>query len=295
MLDIFDRKISIFEILCNEFKYAKEKYGVNIHWYIMTSEENNDETENFFVSNNYFEYGRENISFFKQGQLPMLDEDGKVILESKHSIKLAGDGNGGIFKAMSKEVLDEMKENGIEWVYVSGIDNILAEIIDPLLIGLTISNNFMLSSKTVIKEEPNEKTGVYCKKNGKPAVIEYTEISEELRNKRKSNGELELCEVNIVSNLFNIKLLEEVKRTTLPYHVAHKKCDYVDDNGDIKEALQPNAYKFETFIFDVYNYIDDILLLRVKREDEFAPVKNKEGADSPDTATKMYEKKYAKI
>lgn len=295
MLDIFNKQISIFEILCSKLKYAKKIYGTSVHWYIMTSEENNDETEEFFITNNYFEYGKENISFFKQGQLPMLDEDGKVILESKHSIKLAGDGNGGIFKAMSKEVLDEMKENGIEWVYVSGIDNILAEIIDPLLIGLTISNNVMVSSKTILKEDPNEKAGVVCMKNGKPAVIEYTEISEELKSKRKLNGELELCEMNIVSNLFNIKLLEEVKRSKLPYHVAHKKCDLLDSNGDVKTALEPNSYKFEAFIFDIYNYIEDILLLRVKREDEFAPIKNKEGLDSPETAKEMYEKKYVNV
>lgn len=292
MLNLVNGTKSIFEILIDKLKKAKIEYGVSIHWYIMTSLENNDDTIRFFEDNMYFDYGKENITFFKQGVLPMLDEAGKIILESKDKVKFAADGNGGVFKALGAHVLTNMKNKGIEWVYISGVDNILVNFVDEVFLGGTIESKLDIASKSVLKQNPNEKVGLICNKNNKPCVIEYTEIPDNMLNSKKTNGELMLSEANIVSNLFSIHLLEKLVNVPLPYHVAKKKCNMLDKQGEKKMASEPNAYKFETFIFDSYNYVDDVFVMRVKRENEFAPIKNKEGEDSPETACKLYNELY---
>jgi len=291
MLNVFGGPKSIFEILIDKLKAVKLKYGVTLHWYIMTSEENNQDTINFFEANDYFKYGKENITFFKQGVLPMLDVDGNVILDTKSQVKFAADGNGGVFSAIAHNILEDIKMRNIKWLYISGVDNILVNYADEVFLGGTIDTGKLIGSKSILKEYAEEKVGVICKKNGKPGVIEYTEIPENLLNEKKEDGELLLCESNIVSNIYSVELLEKIGEKNLPYHVAFKKCDVLDNNGEKISVDTPNAYKFETFIFDSYEYTDDIFILRVKREDEFAPIKNKEGLDSPETAIFAYNKK----
>ena len=285
-----DSHKSLFEILTDGFKETLEKYEVAIPWYIMTSKENNDDTVKFFEKNNYFEYPREAVRmFFKQSELPMLDESGKIIINEEGIIKEAADGHGGIFEAMFRNgVLADMKEKGIEWIFVGGVDNPLVKMADPLFIGFAASNNYMAASKTLAKAYPEEKVGVFCKKNGKPYVIEYTEISNEMANQKDEKGELLYGESHVLLNLFNINTLEMIKEVKLPYHSAHKKATYIDENGKIIKPESPNAYKFEAFIFDAFSLIPEIGLLRGVREDEFAPVKNAEGSDSPETARKLY-------
>lgn len=282
---------SLFEILTDYLTEVNDKYGVTIPWYIMTSKENNDETVKFFESHNYFNYPKEGIShFFKQGELPMLDENGKLIINEEGIIKEAADGHGGIFEAMFKEgALEDMKERGIEWIFVGSVDNPLVQMADPLFIGYIAANNYMAASKTITKVGPQEKVGVFCKKNGKPYVIEYTEISEDMANQRDESGELVFGEAHMLLNLFNISTLEKVKEVKLPFHVAHKKSNIVDEIGNVIVPTEPNAYKFETFLFDVFSLIPEVGLLRGKREDNFAPIKNAEGVDSPETARKLYE------
>ena len=280
---------SIFEILTDTMLDYVNKYNVNIPWYIMTSEENNKATVEFFENNNYFGYGKENITFFIQGQLPMLSEDGKILLNEEGKIKLAADGHGGIFKAMvDKGYLKDMKEKNIKWLFICGVDNILVKPVDELLLGLTISQNNLAGSKSIVKGYPEEKVGVFCKKNGRPYVIEYSEMPKEMTEERLENGELKYSESHIVSNLFNINVIEEMYKNDLKFHVAHKKANYMNSNGEIVVAEKPNAYKFEAFIFDAFESVDEMTILRVKREDEFSPIKNAEGVDSPATAKEMY-------
>ena len=281
---------SLFEILCDTFKETMEKYNVAVPWYIMTSKENNDDTVKFFEEHNYFGYPKDAVRmFFKQSELPMLDEDGKLIINENGLIKEAADGHGGIFEAMFKNgVLQNMRDEGIEWVFVGSVDNPLVRMTDPLFLGFTSLNNYMASSKTIAKAYPEEKVGVFCKKNKKPYVIEYTEISEEMAHQRDENGELVFGESHVLLNIFNIKTLEKIKEVKLPYHVAHKKATYMNETGEIIVPEKPNAYKFEAFIFDAFSLLPDVGLLRGVREDEFAPVKNAEGNDSPETARKLY-------
>lgn len=284
---------SIFEILCDTLKMAEKKYGKKVQWYIMTSKENNNTTIEFFESNNYFNYGKENIKFFTQGEMPMVSEDGKLLLETKFKIKEAADGHGGVFESMyNHNIINDMKLKGIEWVYIGGVDNILAQMVDPVLIGVALANNKVSAGKSVLKASPDEKVGVFCKKNGRPSVIEYSEINEEMAQRRNEKGELVFGESHLLCNLFNISIIEKVAKHSLPYHVAHKKAEYIDENGNVVVPKEPNAYKFESFIFDAFADMDNMIVLRGKREEEFAPVKNAEGNDSPETARNLYKNYY---
>ena len=280
----------IFELLCETLKLANEKYGVVIPWYIMTSKENNKDTVDFFEKHNYFGYPKGYIQFFKQGELPMVGEDGKVLLDEKGMIKQAADGHGGIFTSMRKDgVIYDMKARGIEWVFIGGVDNVLVKMVDPTLIGLAESKGILAAGKSVVKAGPHEKVGVFCKRNGRPSVIEYSEISKEMAEETDENGQLKYGESHILCNLFNIKEIEKISEKNLPYHSAHKKATYMNEKGEIVKGIEPNAYKFEAFLFDAFESLDDMVIMRVKREEEFAPVKNAEGVDSPETARKLYQ------
>ncbi|MBR6688833.1 MAG: UTP--glucose-1-phosphate uridylyltransferase [Clostridia bacterium] len=288
MVEVGETK-SLFEITCETLKRAYVKYNAYIPWYIMTSRENNDDTVKFFETNNYFGYPKEYVAFFKQGELPMIGETGKILLETKSMVREAADGHGGIFEAMNKnDIVKDMKSRGIEWIFIGGIDNILLNIVDPLFIGMAKDAGVKAASKTIVKANPAEKVGVFCKRNGRPSVIEYSEISEEMANLRDENGELLYGESHILCNLFNIDALELIGHEKLPYHAAHKKSNYIAEDGSEFVPEAPNAYKFEAFIFDAFSKVEDMLLLRSLREHEFAPIKNKEGVDSPETAVALY-------
>ncbi len=283
------QKKPLFTLLSNTIKEANEKYNVHIPWYIMTSTENNCQTVNFFKRHNYFNMGENNIIFFKQNEIPMVDENGKILVNEEGLVKEAADGHGGIFEALRKEgILEDMKKRGIEWIFIAGVDNVLAKMIDPLLNGIAIEKKCLAAGKSVVKSNPKERVGVFCKKNNKPSVIEYTEITDEMAEKVDENGELLYGESHILCNLFNIKAVEEITKNTLPYHMAFKKAKYIDSNGVIVVPNEPNAYKFEAFLFDAFETLDNMAIMRVKREEEFAPVKNAEGVDSPETASKLY-------
>ena len=284
-----DTNKSIFEALCDTLKEAVKKYDTVIPWYLMTSRENNDATVKFFEKNNYFGYPKEAVKFFKQGELPMLALNGKILMEENGLVKQAANGHGGTLASMEKSgVIEEMKNNGIEWVFINGVDNVLVKPVDPLLMGMSIHNKVLGAVKSIEKTDPKEKVGVFCRKNKKVGVVEYTEISDKMAHLRDDYGSLVYGDANAIFHLYNIKGLEKVSELKLPYHIALKKASYVDENGNKVNGTKPNAYKFEMFIFDSYEMFDDVVVLRVKREEEFAPIKNAEGQDSPETARKLY-------
>ena len=289
LLNVKPKPKYLFEILVDGIKRANEKYGIALNWYIMTSTENNDKTQEFFEEHEYFGYPKEKIKFFKQGNLPLISEDGKLLVDEKFNIKYAADGNGCIYKAMRKNgIIEDMKEKGIKWVFIGSVDNALLNMVDPILLGLTVSQNNMIGSKSVVKRSPEEPVGVFCKKNNKPAVIEYTELPTEMAKETDEDGELLFGESHIMCNLYNVEALDIISKNTLPYHSAHKKAAYMDENGNIIKVKKPNAYKYEAFIFDGFIFFDNISILRGRREEDFAPVKNAEGEDSPETAIKLY-------
>ena len=155
---------------------------------------------------------------------------------------------------------------------------------------MAIDKNVQIASKSVVKANPHERVGVFCKMNGHPKVIEYSELPEKMAEEVDNNGELRFGESHIMCNLFTIDAIEKISKEPLIYHSAFKKNAYIDENGKEVIPTEPNSYKFEAFIFDSFELFDDIAILRGKREDDFAPVKNKEGVDSPKTAKELYEK-----
>ncbi len=256
----------------------------------MTSPENNNETIKFFEEKNFFGYPKEYIKFFKQGELPLLDKNGKLVMDENGLIKVASDGNGGIFASMEKNgILEDMKKNGIEWVFIGSVDNLLVKYVDTLLLGLAIKEKVKIATRTIIKNSPYEKVGVLLKTGGRVKVIEYTELPEEMRFLADENGEMIYGESHIMCNLYNIEALEKASTKELKYHIAEKKIKYIDEKGKLVIPNEPNCYKFEKFIFDSFCLFENIAILRGKREEDFAPIKNAEGQDSPETAKKMYE------
>mgnify|MGYP000071298820 CR=1 FL=1 len=295
LIDVLPEPKYLFQILAENLERANKKYGIILPWYIMTSKENNDATVKFFEDHDYFGYPKDKVVFFKQGQLPMIDTKGKVLIGEDGLIKQAADGHGGIFLSMKKNgIIYDMKSRGIEWAFIGGVDNVLVNMVDPVLLGLAIDKKVLAAGKSVVKAGPHEKVGVFCKRNGKPSVVEYSEISEEMAEATNENGGLIYGESHILCNLFSVKAIEEISKNTLPYHSAFKKAKYLDKDGNLITSDKPNAYKFEAFLFDAFESLDDMAILRVKREEEFAPVKNAEGVDSPETARKLY-KEFHKI
>lgn len=286
---------SLFEIIVDKLKNAYEKYNVYLNCYIMTSPENNKETVAFFEKNNYFNYPKEYIKFFMQEDLPLLNKEGKLILGEDGLIKLASEGNGGIFYSMAKKgIIDDMKSKKIKWIFIGSVDNLLVKYVDTLLLGLAIKQNVNIATRTVIKNSPNERVGVLCKKNGRVKVIEYTEVPKEMMVATDEAGEFLYGESHIMCNLFSLEAIEKASTKELKYHVAVKKIKYIDENGKLVNPTEPNCYKFEKFVFDSFGLFDEIAILRGKREEDFAPIKNAEGQDSPETAKKLYEKYMAK-
>ena len=280
----------LFEIIVDTLKRAYYKYNVYIPWYIMTSTENNEDTVSFLEKHNYFGYPKNYIYIFEQENLPLLNEQGKLLIGKDGFIKEASNGNGGIFNSMLKKgVISDMEKRGIEWLFIGAVDNILLKYVDTLLLGLTVSKGSQIGTRTVLKRNPEEKVGVLCKQNNKVKVIEYSELPKDIASIKNENGELVFGESHIMCNLFNINAVKKLSNKELEYHIAFKKANYIDEKGALIEPEKKNAYKFEQFIFDSSKMFDDIAILRGKREKDFAPIKNMTGEDSPETAKKLYE------
>ena len=291
-----DSHKSLFELLSDNLKEEGKKYGVIIPWFIMTSRENNKDTVEFFEKHRYFGYKKDkNIFFFEQGELPMMDTEGKILIGEDGLIKLAADGHGGIYESLVKsKMTKKMRELGVLLVFIGGVDNCLVKMVDPVLMGIAIDKKVTVACKSVVKANPHEKVGVFCKRNGRPNVIEYSEITDEMAEATDENGELLYGESHILCNLFSIDAIERMGAEPLPYHVAFKNAKYIDKEGNLVVPDSPNAYKFEAFLFDAFGEVDDMAVLRVKREEEFAPVKNSDekGVDCPSTARELYKKFY---
>lgn len=256
----------------------------------MTSKENNNDTMKFLKEKNYFGYPEEYIFIFEQEELPLLNEQGKLLIDKNNLIKEASNGNGGIFNSMLKKgVIKDMEKRGVEWVFIGSVDNVLVKNVDVLLLGITASNGNEIGTRTVLKRSPEEKVGVLCKQSGKIKVIEYTELPKDIAGITDDDGELVFGESHIMCNLFSLNAIKRASTKEMEYHIAFKRTDYLDENGNFIKVEKPNAYKFEQFIFDSFKLFDNISILRGKREEDFAPIKNKAGEDSPESAKKLYE------
>ena len=282
----------LFEALIKNILVVVEKCRKWIPLYIMTSEENNSATVEFFKIHNYFGYDEKSVEFFIQSTLPVMDFDGKILMKSKCEILKAPDGNGGWYNDLKKNgFIDKMKSNGIEWFNVFSVDNPLQNIADTTFLGMTLSNGYDCGAKVVKKAYPEEKMGAIALNNGMPCIIEYYELSENLMYEKDTNGSLKYGFGVTLNYIFSSIYLEKICEQNLPIHKALKKISYVDSNGNNVLPEEPNAYKYEYLVVDMVNMSKFCLPFELVREDEFAPIKNQEGVDSLESAREILRKK----
>jgi len=285
---------SLFGIQCERLLKIHSETGVFIPWLIMTSEENHEATKAYFQQQDFFGYDSSRVEFFPQEMIPLIDFEGRAIV-NEAGLAVGPNGNGGIFSSLQKSGKYQwLKEQGIKRVFICGIDNALVHVADPFFIGYSIHAGLPIACKSALKRSYDEKAGVFCYKNGKPSYVEYTEISREKAEAKDEQGEFLFGDIGIVMYMFSMDILDKIASFPLPYHIAKKKTDLMLPDGRIINPDHANSIKFETFIFDSFQLVDDIALLRVSREEEFAPIKNRDGEDSPVTALSLYNALYLK-
>ena len=282
------RPLYIFECLINNLMDVVKQAGAWVPLYIMTSQKNHEETTSFFREHDYFGYDPKYIHFFRQDMAPSVDYNGKVLLEAKDRISLSPNGNGGWFSSLCRAgYLEDMHKKGIEWLSVFSVDNVLQRINDPVYVGAVLASGCDCGGKVVRKASPEERVGVLCKESGKPAIVEYYEMTDDMRLLRDENGNL-LYNFGVTLNyLFRLKRLEEIRTQKLPVHIVEKKIPYINEKGEEVKPETPNGYKFEELVLDMIHMMDSCLPYEIVRENEFAPVKNREGVDSVDTAREL--------
>ncbi|MDE5781726.1 MAG: UDPGP type 1 family protein [Lachnospiraceae bacterium] len=285
-------ELTIFERLIQNLMDVVNKSGSYVPLFIMTSEKNNNDTVKFFEENNYFGYDKDFVTFFIQDMAPSVDYTGKIYMEDKDRISLSPNGNGGWFSSLmnNKQAVKKIEEFGVEWLNVFSVDNVLQRIADPVFVGAVIDSGCVSGAKVVKKASPDEKVGVMCKKDGHPYIIEYYEFTDELKEAVDADGEPAYNYGVILNYIFRINELKGIMDVDFPVHVVEKKIPYMNENGEYVQPDEPNGYKFEGLILDMIMLLKDCLVFEVEREKEFAPVKNKDGVDSIDTARELLRK-----
>ena len=289
MFDVgINRSLYIFEALINNTMKVVEQTGCFIPFYIMTSSINNDETMAFFKEHDYFGYDPDYITFFVQESNPVTDFEGNILLSDKESLCISPNGNGGWFSSMDRNgLLDELLASPVEWINVFSVDNVLQGIADPVFLGATIESGLTCGAKVVAKAAPDEKVGAICSMNGHPHIIEYYELSDKMMNEKKPDGTYAYGYGVILNYLFPIKKLTHTLNSDMPLHIVKKAVPYMDYDGNFIFPDEVNAYKYETLALDLIHAMDSCLAFEMKREKEFAPIKNKSGIDSIDTAREL--------
>lgn len=292
MYDIgITKPVYIMQRLIENLMDVVNEAGVPVPLFIMTSDKNHDKTVNFMEKMDYFGYDKDMVRFFKQDMAPAVDYSGKVYMESKYRIATSPNGNGGWFLSMMNSgVLDRAKELGVEWLDIFAVDNVLQRIADPCFVGATLESGCATGAKVVKKVTPDEKVGALCLEDGKPSIVEYYDMTPELLEAKDEKGEPAYNFGVILNYLFREKDLERIVNDELPVHVVEKKIPYMNAEGEEVKPEAPNGYKFEQLAVDLVRELDTCLPYEVLREREFAPIKNKTGIDSVESARELCKK-----
>jgi len=280
------KKKTLFQVFAEKILAAGKRYGKPLHWFIMTSHANHAATEAFFVENKYFGLDAARVHFFRQGRMPAVDFQGKILLETPGSIAMSPDGHGGSLRALARSgALDLMKREGIDTLSYFQVDNPLVRAIDPSFIGFHLLRKSEMSSKMVPKAYPEEKLGHFCQQHGKLVVVEYSDLPMDLQRQRDAHGQLRFIAGSIAIHILDTNFIRRMadggEGVSLPFHRADKKIPTVDATGKAVKPEKPNGVKFEMFVFDALPFAKNPLVIETRRADDFSPVKNAEGVDSP--------------
>ncbi len=293
------KRKSLFQVFAEKILSASRKYGARIPWLIMTSPINDADTKRFFSENSFFGLDKNDVIFFSQGLMPAVDRNGKIILESKGRIAMTPDGHGGSLRAMcASGAVDELKRRGIDCIGYFQVDNPLVDIVDPYFFGFHIMGKSEMSSKMIPKAYPLEKVGHFCVSDGKLSVVEYSDMPVQYQQKLDENGKLEFIAGSVAIHILDRNFVERLgcknSELHLPFHRSDKKIPYADENGDTVAPDAPNGIKFEMFVFDALPMAKSPVIIEGFRGDEFSPVKNAEGMDSPETCRNDQKKQFAR-
>jgi UDP-N-acetylglucosamine/UDP-N-acetylgalactosamine diphosphorylase len=276
----------LFQMFAEYILNCKKRYNPDLRWYLMTSTTNHQQTIQFFKDNSFFGLNPAHVVFFQQGMMPAFATDGKILLDSPSSLSLSPDGHGGSLRALRKSgALDDMRRLGIEYISYFQVDNPLVRCLDPLFIGLHIQCGSEMSSKSLSKAHDLEKVGNFVIGDDKLMVIEYSDLPDELAHAKNTDGTRKFDAGSIAIHILSRAFVERITEgdLKLPYHRAVKKVPYVDSTGNRFKPAEPNAVKLEQFVFDAIPLAQNSIVLQTRREEEFSPVKNAEGSDSPET------------
>jgi len=288
---------TLFQIFAETITAVSRRYGATCPWYIMTSPMNHAETVRIFESNRFYGLDPKNVFIFQQGTLPNFDFDGRILLADKAEIARSPDGHGGCIRALQhSDALADMRDRGIEYLSYWQVDNPLVRLFDPLFIGLHAFDKAQMSSKAVIKNGPKEKVGNFCLIDGKMTVIEYSDLSDTLAEKRDPDGSLVFRLGSIAIHIISRDFVEKLNtgQFSLPLHRADKKIKCIDLQGNYIDPQEPNGVKLESFIFDALPMAERSIILEIERSEQFAPTKNATGPDSIETTRRMMIERAAK-
>jgi UDP-N-acetylglucosamine/UDP-N-acetylgalactosamine diphosphorylase len=282
------RRKPLFQVFAEKIKAAGLRYGKPLHWFIMTSHANHEQTEQFFADNRFFGLDQARVHFFRQGRMPAVGFDGKILLETRSSLALSPDGHGGSLRALHRSgALDLMAAEGIDTISYFQVDNPLVRCIDPAFLGFHLQARSGMSSKMVPKAYPEEKVGHFCRQDGKVVVIEYSDMPAKMQQETNPDGSLRYgagsIAIHIIDREFARKMAAGGEGVALPFHRADKKISTIDAAGQPVKPAKANGVKFEMFVFDALPFAANSVVIETARADDFSPVKNAEGLDSPQT------------
>jgi len=281
---------SLFQVFAEKILAAGRRYGTAVPWFIMTSQINHEDTVSFFEENHFFGLAPDQVRFFSQGLMPAVDDDGKILMADRDTIALSPDGHGGSLRALVRSgAVAAMEEAGIDCLSYFQVDNPLVTCVDPAFVGFHLPENSEMSSKALPKAYPEEKVGVFCRKDGQAVVIEYSDLPQRLAEERDDQGELRFRAGSIAIHLFDREFIRRIgsgedDSVRLPFHRAQKKVAHIDASGVLHTPSEPNAWKFEMFVFDALPFARNPVIIETSREEEFSPVKNADGKDSPQSS-----------
>ncbi|HEX3731231.1 MAG TPA: UDPGP type 1 family protein, partial [Opitutaceae bacterium] len=294
------RRKPLFQVFAEKILAAGKRFGKPLPWFIMTSHQNHAATEAFFAEHRWFGLDRGRVHFFRQGRMPAVDFQGKILLEAPGAIALSPDGHGGSLRALERSgALDLMQGEGIDTISYFQVDNPLVRCVDPAFLGWHLRRGSEMSSKMVPKAYPEEKLGHFCVQGGKVLIVEYSDLPMDLQRQTRSDGQLRYLAGSIAIHVLDREFVRRMARPgagggSLPFHRADKKIATVDAAGAPVKPAQPNGVKFEMFVFDAIPFARNPLVIETRRRDDFSPVKNAEGLDSPRTCREDQLRQFAR-